>query len=446
LAGIWVLIQVVITQLTKGFSPIAAALTASERWSAMRRLGNGSESIGLFEIVALIFLAGLVLLFVQLQSSRFKRKRRQGKSNRRSFADLAGEVGLNERERSLLLLLAERAGLKQPESIFSMGTAFDRGADMVIEDQLDQRDSSASIERLKAELSFLREKLDFKVRTSSLNSTTSSTRLSTRQIPVGKRLYLTAANMRDAKNIEGSVVANTTRELKVRLSEAIDTLAGDRWSVRCPSGISIWEFDTDVLEYRAQVLDLKHTSSVRLASRRRFPRVPVRIPAFVMRYSFAVVPIEEVDHFAVSGTPAGSSQASKSQAASGTGWKPPEFVPAIVTELAGPGMRIESELHAPMGERVLIVLGLDDDGKTYPAENERVASQGPSRVLEDIAVVRHVKRTPDGWSIAVELAGLSDTNTDELIHATNIAGTKLRAAERAADSERMLESVLVQGA
>lgn len=442
----WELIDVVITRLTIMFSPIVAALTPSERWNAMRRLPSGSGSKGLFEIVALVVLAILVLLLVRLQSPRSRRKKQKGKGSRRSFSDLAHENGLTERERSLLLLVAERAGLKQPESVFSMSTAFDRGVEMVIQEHIDQRDDSDNVELIKGELSFLREKLDFKVRPSSLSAPVAGSRLDTRQIPVGKRLYITAAHNPGEKTIEGTVVGNTNSELKVKLTEAIDTFAGDKWAVRCPSGTSIWEFDAGVIEYGNKVLDLNHTSSIRLASRRRFPRVAVHMPAFVMRFSFAITSIDAPDHLKAGEAAGGQSPASQYDETSGTNWEPPQFVPAIVTELAGPGMRIESPIHIPMGERVLIVIGLDDDAETHSADDDPADRQKPSRMLEDIAVVRHVKRTPDGWSMAVELVGLSDTNVDELIHATNVAGTRLRAVGRKAAAETVLESVLAQGA
>jgi hypothetical protein len=166
------------------------------------------------------------------------------------------------------------------------------------------------------------------------------------------------------------------------------------------------------------------------------------MPAYVMRFSFTVTTADRTDRFSASADVGGS----ETDEASNTKWEPPRFVPAMVTELAGPGMRIESPLHVLMGERVLVVLGLDDGGRASSADDERNGWQKPPRVLEDIVVVRHAKRTPDGWSMAVELAGLSDKNVDELIHATSAAETRLHAAGCAGASERVLESTLVERA
>jgi len=424
------------------FSPLLTALTVGERWNAMRRFPRSSAGNGLFEIVALIVLAGLILLLIRLQSSRSKQERHGkngvGAGNRRSFSDHARHVGLTERQCSLLLLVAKKASLKQPESIFSMSTAFDRGVDLLIKERLNNGEVAGDVEQVMAELSFLRERLDFRIPPSSLIASTAVSTLSTRQIPVGRKLYVTAAGTWGAKSIEGSVVGNSDSELKVKLAEAVDAMAGDQWSVRCPSGTSIWEFDTDVLEYRDRVMDLNHTSNIKLASRRRFPRVPVRMPAFIMPFSFAVIPEDSLRL----GSPARSPE---TDTILDEKWEPPEFAPAIVTELAGPGMRIESRIHASMGDHLLIVLGLDDNESVDPGNDQGGTWQRPSRVLEDTVIVRHVKRVPDRWSMAVELVGSSDANVDELIHAMNAAEAMLHAGERAVASERELESALVQG-
>jgi len=48
----------------------------------------------------------------------------------------------------------------------------------------------------------------------------------------------------------------------------------------------------------------------------------------------------------------------------------------------------------------------------------------PSKIVEDIGEVRHTKAIQDGFSIAVELTGLSDSNVSELIRATNTASIR----------------------
>jgi hypothetical protein len=101
-------------------------------------------------------------------------------------------------------------------------------------------------------------------------------------------------------------------------------------------------------------------------------------------------------------------------------WGPPEFVAGVVTELAGPGLRIESALAVDVGERVLVVFSLDEEG----ADLMRAV-----RVVEDVGEVRHIRAAGNGFSIAVELTSLKDSDVDELICATNAAS--LRASAKA---------------
>jgi hypothetical protein len=51
-------------------------------------------------------------------------------------------------------------------------------------------------------------------------------------------------------------------------------------------------------------------------------------------------------------------------------------------------------------------------------------------VVEDIAEVRHIRAISNGFSIAVELIGLSDPDIGELIRATNGASRKAGAASQ----------------
>ena len=48
------------------------------------------------------------------------------------------------------------------------------------------------------------------------------------------------------------------------------------------------------------------------------------------------------------------------------------------------------------------------------------------KIAEDIGVVRHIKALQEGFSIAIELTGLSDSDVSELIRATNAASLKMR--------------------
>jgi len=167
---------------------------------------------------------------------------------------------------------------------------------------------------------------------------------------------------------------------------------------------------------------------VRFINRRRFLRVPVSKQAFVASFPF-------------------SRQLSK-----GSGnnedeyagmWGPPKFVPAVVTELAGPGLRIESRLEAKVADRILVMLKLDEENGRGSAEAGQNSKITASKIIEDIGEVRQVRPIKNGFSIAVELTGLNDSDVSELIRATNAASLKAgNKGQNVPDVENTVESVV----
>ena len=118
-------------------------------------------------------------------------------------------------------------------------------------------------------------------------------------------------------------------------------------------------------------------------------------------------------------------------------WGPPEFVPAVITELAGPGLCIEAPLELKVDDRVLVVFKLDEENIAEPVperegDKTKAAPDLQSRtkeekIAEDIGVVRHITALQEGFSIAIELTGLSDPDVSELTRATNAASLKMRS-------------------
>ncbi|OHB75273.1 MAG: hypothetical protein A2Z25_20585 [Planctomycetes bacterium RBG_16_55_9] len=127
-------------------------------------------------------------------------------------------------------------------------------------------------------------------------------------------------------------------------------------------------------------------------------------------------------------------------------WGTLDFVPAVVTELAGPGLRIEAPLQVKIGERVMIMFKLSEESsQDSPRSNEEKSPQSnierkgkmtPPKVVEDIGEIRHTEAAQGGFSTGVELTGLSDSDVNELIRATNAASVK---------SDADIESVAASG-
>jgi hypothetical protein len=85
----------------------------------------------------------------------------------------------------------------------------------------------------------------------------------------------------------------------------------------------------------------------------------------------------------------------------------PTFVDAIVTEISGPGLQIQTDLELKMFDRILVVF-----------EPE------PGKVVQDVAEVRGFRSTNSANLVAVEMIGLNESVVNDLIRITNhIAGT-----------------------
>ncbi|MEE9312455.1 MAG: hypothetical protein V3V10_08595 [Planctomycetota bacterium] len=399
--------------ITAGYNVVVLALTPVERWKAA---GQFSTDFMTEQWFILTGTAAIIILTVALLMVSYNRAAQERKLTEQLFVKYAERRGLSKREREILLEIARKAGLKRGEAIFTMPSAFNNGAAKMVEESLARQGAEKS-KWLRTELSFLREKLGFQKKTSaSIGSPTKSRKLSSRQISTGKKLHITRRKTPDLVDIESTVIKNDNMELTVELTTSLESKSGELWRARYYFGASVWEFDTSVVSCNGNILALNHSDNIRFINRRRFLRVPVNKPAFIMRFPFVRT--------------LGSSLTN----ASGNKWGLPEFIPATVTELGGPGLRIEAPLEVKAGERVLVAFSLDEekDEDSIPYQKDaslhailmRDSKTTPSKIVEDIGEVRHVTAIENGLSIAVELTGLSDSDVNELIRATNAASVR----------------------
>ena len=402
--------------VTTGANALLLALTPAEKWQAIRRLGGSFVGEPAFVFVCI---TALLILTVMLIVVSYKQKQRNLRAANELFTAYADRRGLSRRERHILREIATKARLKRNESIFTLADAFSRGAAKVT-DEILARYGARRSKRLSAELAVLREKLGFERRVSdSSGSAIKSSKPCSRQIPVGKKIQIKPNGNSRPDAIEATVIKNDEIELAVKLNTPLEAESGDLCCVHYYFGSSIWEFDSSVLSCHGGILILTHSYDLRFINRRRFLRVPVHKPAFIASFPFARTYSLNGDstEWAERGSTDGSP----------VPWGPPEFVPGQVTELAGPGLRIEAPLKVEVGDRVVVILkmraehasrGQGDSPQSVLTKNSDRAS---SRVVEDVGEVRHVKATKNGFSIAVELTGLSDSNVNELVRETNSA-------------------------
>ena len=426
--------------ITTGVNAVFLALTPIERWHAARRLDSASTDQRWFILLGVI---AVIILTVLLIAASYNNKVKERKAANKIFINYAKRMGLSRRERQILMDIAKITKLKQIESIFTMVTAFDRGAAELTKNVLARRGAKTS-KNLSAQLSFLREKLGFEKKSPALaGPAANSNKPSSKHIPTGKQLHMTRRKTGDEANIESTVIENNDVELTVKLKVSLESKPGELWSVHYYFGASVWEFETSSISCYGNILVLNHSNNIRFVNRRRFLRVPVKKPTFIARFPFARILQPKSD--------SGSGTGRDSANISGNTWGPPEFVPASVTEMAGPGLRIEAPLEVKVGDRVLVILKLSEEEDNKPG-SDRTGKTAPEKIVEDIGEVRHTKSIKNGFSIAVELIGLSDPNISELIRATNAASLKTRAKTKGAqafngsnDNKKSEQPAVVQG-
>ncbi len=426
--------SVITTWIFEILSKVVLVITPTERWQAARRFGEGTSEFNWIPIIGIIVI--IILTFLLLLISFTRMQRQKGLAENRVFLDRAQNRGLTDREQELLLDIIRRAGLQRKESIFVLGSAFDRGAERLIKREMANMEDPEQIDLIKQELSLLREKLGFRKRKqSALGTQLKLKNISTRQIPIGKKLYVTRRKQRHVDQIEATVVENTDIEFVIKLAKPMRVMFGELWRVRYYFGAKVWEFDTTVISYDSGKLSLNHTEDVRFINRRRFLRVSVRNMAFLAKFPFN-------NQFASADETVKSAfdQWLNYDQISGADSVPLRFVPGTVTELAGPGIRIEADLNTEIDDRLMVIFKLDV---------EELDGTITSTIIQDIGEVRHVRAIEQGHSIAVELVGLSDSDLGVLIRATNAVSVKEKGnaveTEDSDEEKSVAETVSVEG-
>ena len=403
--------------ITNCLNDVALALTPVERWNALSNNNHNPMTDRWFMVTGIVAIVILSILFFVIN---IKRVRYERKGSNKLFDEYSVKSGLSQQETQLLFEIAKNAGLKRNESIFTMVTAFDRGA-LVLRKGFSGNHQSPEYSHMKVTISSLREKLGFTKKASfSRGAPNKSTQLISKDIPVGKKVTITRRSGRNTDGIDAVVVANTESELEVELGDPIKITFGEFWCVRYFQGSSIWEFDSSVHSYDGSRLILSHNDNVRFINRRRFLRVPVVMSAFIAAFPFERLCDEskrdDLDEDGFQQTQA-------------LIWGPPEFIPALVTELAGPGLRIETSLDVKVGDRVLVVFNLGQQKEVD--SNRRSARLVPYSIAEDIGTVRHISNIENGLSIAIELTGLNDSNINKLICAANTTSRETASSNEA---------------
>ncbi|MBW8001537.1 MAG: hypothetical protein FVQ80_05895 [Planctomycetes bacterium] len=408
---------------------LVASLTPAQRWQGAKRLRADVDVVRWFVLIGGSALVILSILFLIITVLRYIESH---KFSKELFGEYCTRRGLSTRECQLLFRIANLAGLKRSGAIFTMSRAFDRQIDKLIDESLSVHGEDVS-KQLRIELSILREKLGFKIRSSSSigSSASKSKKMSSRNIPIDKKFLMRSLAKPELGEIEADIVKSSSMELEIKVGDGAESKVGEKWCVRCNFGASIWEFDTAVVSCNGSNWSLRHSNNIRFINRRTFPRVPVNRPAFITRFPFIYAHSKDFKRVV------GDNDTERELPVSVEFMKP-EFSSAVITELAGPGLKIDTSLDLKVGEKVLVIFNLEEkqirrtvlksEGeltkKDQGEDKYRKVITVITQVVRDIAEVRFVRKVENGFSVALELTGLTDSDVNELVRVTNASAIK----------------------
>jgi hypothetical protein len=267
------------------FDAIVLVLTPIQRFNAARSFpASDPDMVRFFITIGLVALATLTVLFLIVSCLR---RLEWKKVSRQLFSEQTKKKGLSGRECQILLYIAKASGVKHNNSaIFTMSKEFDRVAARMMEEHLAQYGQEAA-DKLRTELSLLRDKLGFKTYSSaSMGSTVKPSDMSSRRIPVGKQVSIRYLKKPEFGEIEATVVRNNNMEFTVQFSDSVEGAVGEKLCVRYCHGPTFWEFDTLLISLDGEHWVLNHSDDIRFINRRTFQRVLVNRPAFIAKFSF----------------------------------------------------------------------------------------------------------------------------------------------------------------
>jgi hypothetical protein len=362
------------------FLMLSVAMTPQERLRAMGRLdadgsgmdfltGQWLESAGWLTIVLLIVVLGI------LYKRRTKKKKLKVEN---SFCENATRLRLNVEEQNIVAAIAALAGIKQRDSIFTLRPAFDAGLSRLMrevfaagQELAERRKFHEVILSIKTKLGFISSQLQNGV------SGRNGTERTTRKIPVGTEVQLSPSSNDTDEQFSAEITQNDNFEFSLRSEVPVTCQPGDIWTVRYTNGAMIWEFEAIMMACSQNDISFGHSERIRYVNRRRFTRVPTNKPA-------------KIALFPVFGQITESKQMELS------------FVPAVITEIAGPCLRVRTGLSVQIRQRVLLVFDLEE-----------------GRLVQDVGEVRDIRNSETGDAIIIELIGLHAKAIGELVRVAN---------------------------
>ena len=362
------------------FLMLGVAMTPQERFRAMGRPDTDGLSMD-FLVGQWLQSAGwlaIALLIIVLLMCYKRRIKQQQIRTERSFCENAIRLQLNGEERDIVAAIAALAGVKQKDAIFTLRHEFDTGLNQLMctifsagQNLTERQKFHEAVLSIKTKLGFISSQLKNGV------AGRNGTERSTRQIQVGTEVQLLSPNKDSAERFSAEITQNDNFEFSLRPEVPVTCQAGDIWTVQYNNGAMTWEFEAVMTDCSQGNLSFGHSERIRYVNRRRFTRVQTDKLAKI-----ALFPV--------------FSQVTESKQMELS------FVPAVITEIAGPCLRVRTGLSVQIRQRVLLVFDLEE-----------------GRLVQDVGEVRDIRNTETGDAIIIELIGLHAKAIGELVRVAN---------------------------
>jgi hypothetical protein len=390
----------VLYQLTAYFYQVLSPL---QRYQSMRRLQTNpmqNDTASKWFVVAGIAVIGVLLIVLFIV--RRMRKQQEKLALEVQFRESCERRRLTSQEREILVSICRHAQVKRKNMIFTDNAAFEAGFSRLIQESFSAGHSLKQRKQLNIMVQCIKAKLRFqKSVPTNDGAVLASRKMGSRQIPEGRTVRVEVVSESSVFCFEAKVVRNDSFELVLQPETAIEATPGLTAQVQYRVGAMIWIFESTIIACGPEGLELNHNEDVKFFNRRRFPRVAVRKNAKVALYEM---------NYALTGE-----------------FKAPVFEDAIVTELSGPGLLIQTNLDLKILSRVLVLF-----------EPE------PGRVIQDVAEVRGLREAEAGWlaAAAVEMIGLNENAVNDLVRITHLIA---RTAGTVSDDPQIEEQAPISG-
>ncbi|KPJ76028.1 MAG: hypothetical protein AMK72_09430 [Planctomycetes bacterium SM23_25] len=355
-----------------GYGMMAAALSAAEKWNAARDWYYEPLTRWTVWVPAVV---GVALTIAAIY---IYRQRAAHLAMLQAFKKAGDRFGLTGNERIVLERIARLAGLKRFSSIVTMETAFERGVSLLGQSRPVEAMPEEIVKRLSEVIESLRAKLGLEFSSEEDGESGEVVRLEQGDA-------VTFVHRGSPSAVEAGVARVDGRNVTLQFADEVPLRIGQACVVHRVDGGEQWEYDVSITEPGEGFAVARLIGKPRRRNLRRFVRVPTQRPAYAAAFPFISLDPSE---------------------------GPPQFVASTLTEIGGPGLRLEAPLKAEAGDRILVVLKMDGD-----------------KTIQGAGVVRRVLAVRDEvQALAVEMAGLSESEVGELLKETNAAARRSPAA------------------